>query len=173
MGRVNNAREWISAASRRRAEIAALQDSLRARPPARLAVWRCDETHSRSARRKLAEAAAIDGGVLFVSRINWLLSDHLTLRPWAREALLLSMADAPSSLEDDDRLEDYLRHLDDWGAGHVPQGESWLRGAPACLIIEFYGPDELPGERAAWIRCPDHPEGATRLTRAELFRATR
>lgn len=133
-------------------------------------VW-CSEQHGRGRSRKLAEAAYLPPGFLVVSRIEWLASDQLNLRPWMREALLGSAWNLRHDT-DDELLSHWLDHLDEWEQGLPATGDRWLKDAPTHVIATVLTPGR-PAVYSPWVRCPDHPQEAHLLTIADLMEAIR
>lgn len=129
---------------------------------------RCDKGD----RTLLARVYVLPEGALFTSRIAWLPSDQLTLRPWERELQLAwpSLADP-----DDDALDDFLTRLDKQTAGLPAKGGRWLVDGGGRVVgdvlTEPAGPSGwLPG---LWTRCRRHPEAAESHDRTALLAATR
>lgn len=153
-----------------RAEVARARDLITP-GTLKISVW-CSQQHGRGRSKKLAEAAFLDPEFLFVSRIDWLPSDQLNLRPWEREALLGSGWNHQLD-EDDALLSQWLDHLDEWGAGLPARGARWLQKAPPRGIEVVLVPGVEPAY-SPWVRCPDHPhEETTLLTVADLMAAAR
>lgn len=158
----------------------ASEDARRARnhQPAKgdaVVVWRCDREH-RGGRPKVAEAWRLpDGRILVVTRIPWIASDQLTLRPWLREHLLGAGINEPTLagiLADDRLLSRWLDDLDEWAAGKPASGPRWLKGSPPTWVATVISPDADPAI-TPWVRCKDHPEHAEPLRRADIFAAFR
>jgi hypothetical protein len=135
------------------------------------AVWRCTQPHGgRASRRQLGEALPlVGGGALFRSRIRWMPSDDLNLRPWVRDHLL-GAGLTPEVLTDATLVSGYLDHLDQWTAGVLPHGERWLRKGPDSVIATVVLPGDPPdGVIGCWLRCDGHPDGARLLSTGEVL----
>lgn len=141
-------------------------------PPARVAnVW-CQENHRGGSRRRLAQALHLGRGqVLFVSRIEWLPSDLLNLRPWEREAYIGPRWN-PHFDDDDDLLSRWLDQLDAWEQGVPATGPRWLGGSPPHTIRVLISPGSDP-VYTPWVRCLDHPDNAEIVSLSTLLNALR
>lgn len=152
------------------AEVQAAQARIRPET-VKVTVW-CSHDHGKGRSRKLAEAAYLDPEFLVVSRIEWLPSDQLNLRPWERESLL-GAGWNPHNDTDDDLLSRWLDHLDEWEQGQPARGERWLKDQPPHMISTILTPGREPAY-SPWVRCPDHPREETHvLSIAELMTAVR
>jgi hypothetical protein len=154
-------RRWRAALVRDRCAVA----DARLRPGDRVITIRCD--HCPSLLAKVYVEAAI-----FVSRIEWLPSDELTLHPWARDSYL---AEERLQHLSDAALADHLEMLDRWSRGLPANGSRWLsRTGPwevRDVLTEPSGPSSwLPD---LWTRCRRHPGQAAVADRQELLAATR
>jgi hypothetical protein len=173
---IDAAREAIRA--RRRAVAAAVEllDSQVGRAATKRVVVRCDQPHKGS-RPKLAEAVVVQHQLLFVSRINWMPSDQLTLRPWARDHLEgAGMSDGAFELAmtDDRFLRRLLADNDAWQAGVKPSGERWLVKADPHWIQAAVPLDPGAGTSLGlWTRCSRHPDAVAELTCEALVGALR
>lgn len=138
-----------------------------------MVVWRCTLAHRRG-QPKVAEAYRLDPHrVLVVSRIDWLPSDQLTLRPWEREHLLgAGFTEAVMERTDDPMLSDYLDRLDEWAAGLPVTGPRWLRGMNPRTVLTVVEADREP-VITPWVRCKQHPESPEPLRRADIIAAFR
>lgn len=140
-------------------------------PDTPCATFYCEEPHPGGRTRKLGEAALLGPEILFVSRIQWLPSDLLNLRPWEREQLLGSgWNDGLDS--NDRRLSDWLDRLDEWEKGVTPTGPRALMGKGPHGIAVVLTPGMEP-VLTPWVRCPDHPTRARVVTVSELMAAWR
>ncbi len=117
----------------------------------------------------LAELYATEQGMLFVSRIEWLPSDHLNRRPWEAESLLLGLDVAQHP--DDEALAGAVESL----TGPIfepPEGSGprWLISTerPTYIreVLDLAGTDDA---RGLWTRCRVHPDDAREWTRSELI----
>ena len=128
---------------------------------------RCQLPHKRG-RPKLAQVFAGNFGVLFVSRIEWLPSDQLNLRPWQLREDLIDCADLPDSVADDRRRT--LLQFD-----HVESdGPRWLQHTAPFWVhddLAIQAPSEIRPQ--LWVRCQDHPEAAAPLDGRRLLREAR
>ena len=139
------------------------------------AIWRCDLPHSGGS-PKLAEAILVGRRALFASRIAWLPSDMLTLRPWQRDRLLGATRDASGSgiSADDAVLQRFVDDLNDWMVGREPTGERWLVRAPAFEVFTVLMPDdEGVGPIGTWVRCKNHPQDQQQISKEHVFGALR
>lgn len=128
----------------------------------RRGIWRCDQAHARRGAPKLAETYAVnERTVLVVTKIAWLPSDQLNLRPWAREHLLGA---GSSSMDDDRTLSRWLDQLDAWEAGRPSDGPRWLQRQDPTVIVTLIGVNAEP-TITAWCRCKDHPEAVESIDR--------
>lgn len=139
-------------------------------------VYRCDEPHVGNRRPKIAEVINSGTGLLFISKIPWMASDQLTLRPWMREHLLGAGLDETSlqlCLSDDGYLADWLDHLDEWEAGQPRRGERWLVKAPPTFVVERVEVGPPLGSLGLWLRCPRHPDAYEQLDPIQVIADTR
>lgn len=160
-----------------RQERAALSSTITAAdviPGVRACVWRCAEQHARKGNPKLGQAVRVsNGGTLFLSRIPWLPSDELTLRPWERD-FYTGEGVLPEWLGDEALLTDWLRSVDQWSSGSPSLSERWMRKRKAWAIRTVVMPSDPPsGVVGCWLRCPEHPASPRLLTTSEVFAATR
>jgi len=145
--------------------------------PLAAVVARCDQPHSGGRVPKLAEAIQVpEVGFLFVSRISWIPSDELTLRPWMREHLEGAGMDSASfdrCLNDDVFLSDMLHRHDAWAGGLVRTGERWLARGEQHEIVALIEGDPDAQALGLWTRCKAHPKHAENIPAAQFFHATR
>lgn len=139
---------------------------------------RCDQTHQRGRRPKLAEAAIVDGHLLFVSKIDWMPSDELTLRPWQRDSLegpAMSDEVLATAMVDDEFLKDMIDRHDQWAAGIPATGERWLQRVPRFVLTTALPLSEInqPPATGLWVRCPDHASEPENCDPLSLVEATR
>jgi hypothetical protein len=76
-------------------------------------------------------------GAIFASRIAWVASDQLKLRPWEREQYLGTALDDVTFdriMSDDKALSDWLVYLDEWEQGKDANGERWLVDMPHSFL---------------------------------------
>lgn len=119
---------------------------------------------------KLAETYEVDGrSVLAVTKIAWLPSDLLNLRPWSREHLLGA---GLSSNMDDRMLSRWLDQLDEWEAGRPPDGRRWLQKQEATVIATLIGTESEPAI-TAWCRCKVHPNDVVAIDRHDAWASVR
>ncbi len=112
----------------------------------------------------LAKVYVHESRMLFSSRIRWLPSDQLNLRPWHRRELL---ADAGWMAED--VLTDWIQRLDEHGRGLSAEGGRWLTKTPDIYIRELLTSSGDAGRPELWIRCADHPHSAELHDRIQLI----
>lgn len=160
-------------AARRQAHERAVRELDALPEQGQMVVWRCTQRHRRG-QPKVAQAWRVDArSVLIASRIEWLPSDQLTLRPWEREHLLgRGFTDTAMERTDDRMLASYLDRLDEWAAGLPVTGPRWLRGMNPRTVLTVVEADREP-VITPWLRCKDHPDQAEALRRADIFAAFR
>lgn len=163
---------------RRRIEACAKYEALAASltPEQRIVSLYCQHPHRGSGRGpKLAEAAIVDGHLMFVSRIDWLPSDELNLRPWTREYLEGQGLVDPAMnglLADDEKLLAWSRANEEWSQGRESGGDRWIaRTGPTVICVAVRLGEQTP--LGLWVRCARHPESAEALDPVELVAATR
>lgn len=158
---------------RAEAQRQALNEAVQAGATIQRAVWRCSEPHRGGAIPRLAEAYRVGDEILVITKIAWLPSDVLNLRPWGREHLLGAGAPNESGLADDDRpLSRWLDNLDLWGQGVEPTGPRWLVRQDPTVILTLTTPEREPVV-TAWTRCKDHPAGMRAIDRHAAWDAFR
>jgi len=139
---------------------------------------RCNESHKGGRRPKLAEAAIVEGHLLFTSKIDWMPSDELTLRPWHRESLegyALDGVTLDAVMTDDDFLSAMIDQNDEWEAGVLPKGDRWLQKAPSFTVLTAVPLSEIgaPPAVGLWVRCRDHAAEPERCNPLRLVESTR
>ncbi len=137
---------------------------------------RCDLPHKRGGWPKLAEISETAAGFLLISRIAWLPSDQLKLRPWLREHLEgagLDQVTYDLAMTDDVFLSDMLRRHDAWADALESTGHRWLRSTPPHEIVALVEPDRARQAIGLWVRCKDHPGCPESLSGKDLFEAAR
>ncbi len=134
-------------------------------------VLRCDTVGRHKGKRKLAEIYLGEDVGLFISRIDWLVSDVLTLPPWqVHERLALIPEEA---LHDDEVLQAYAQRLAELQVGVPSDGPRWLASQPSFLLRSVLDPycRPVPGAPDLWVRCSDHPAEACAVDPVDI-RAT-
>lgn len=137
----------------------------------RRGIWRCDQPHTRRGAPKLGETIEVDGAVvLAVTKIAWLPSDQLNLRPWSREHLL--GVEGSALKMGDQELSRWLDYLDEWEAGRQASGPRPVRAQDTSVIATLVGMDAEP-VIGAWWRCKDHPDSLGTIERRAAWASMR
>lgn len=181
MRTASEVRDWAAAARAHDAAVEAnfararaiMEASNASNPKASVTQWCNEKGHRAGQRQKLAEIHALPFGMLFVSRISWMVSDQLNLRPWAYRQRLIDLEPLCGS---DDMLMKEVADLDQKAAGVLPGPlrPRWLVDVPPSFIhddLMIVAPDVI--RPALWVRCPDHPADAHALDRSRLVAQTR